>query len=138
MHCPIVYFVEQAFTFTTMETTRLANKLTCTLAPALPYLVSATGEPMEHEQIPASALAADTQIWQKIAPRAREHPELLEAAINLAKHSRDWDAQEVFQQQVQQLLDEDAALFEDLKKEVIHHCVHHDFDGLPAIAHATQ
>jgi hypothetical protein len=37
---------------------------------------------------------------------------------------------------VQKLLDEDAALFEDLKKEVIHHCVHHDFDGLPAIAHA--
>ena len=90
------------------------------------------------ENIPASALAADTAIWQKIAPRTKQHPELLEAAIHLAKHSRDWDAQEEFQQEVQKLLDEDAALFEDLKKEVIHHCVHHDYDGLPAIAHASH
>jgi hypothetical protein len=26
-------------------------------------------------------------------------------------------------------------LFEDLKKEVIHHFVYHHFDGVPALAH---
>jgi len=115
-----------------METTRLATKLTATLAPALPFLLSAAAGQDEHEEIPESALAADTSIWQKILPKTKERPPLLEAAVELAKHSRDSDAQAAFGDELRKLLDDDSALFDDLKKEVIHHFVHHHFDAAPA------
>jgi hypothetical protein len=111
-----------------METTRLATKLTSTLAPALPYLLSAAAGEIDREQIPDSALAADREIWQKIAPATKEHSMLMDAAIELAKHCKDPGAQAAFTHELRRLLDEDSALFENLKKEVIHHFVYHHFD----------
>ena len=113
-----------------MEATRLATKLTSVLAPALPFLLpaSATGQ-TDTEDIPESALAADRSIWQKISPRTADHPALLNAAQHLAFNWHDAGAQEEFQHELRDLLAEDAALFEDLKKEVIHHYVLHHFDS---------
>jgi hypothetical protein len=118
-----------------MEAIRLAEKLTATLAPALPFLLTspATGQ-FTGDEIPASALAADKSIWQKILPRTKDRPALYESAIHLAKNSHDESAQFEFSHELCDLLETDAALFEDLKKEVIHHFVHHHFDGVPALA----
>jgi hypothetical protein len=122
-----------------MEATRLANKLTTVLAPALPFLLPAsrTGQ-MDTEDIPQSALDADRSIWQKISPRTGDHPHLLEAAQHLAFNSHDSSAQEEFQHELRDLLAKDAMLFEDLKKEVIHHCVLHHFDAVPTGARAAH
>jgi hypothetical protein len=54
---------------------------------------------------------------------------LLNAAQHLAFNWHDADAQTEFQHELRELLVEDPALFEDLKKEVIHHCVLHHFDS---------
>jgi hypothetical protein len=118
-----------------MEATRLATKLTDTLAPALPFLLTTqAGGPFTGDEIPESALAADKSIWQKILPRTKDRPALYEAAIHLAKNSHDAGAQAEFSQELRELLDADHDLFEDLKKEVIHHFVHHHFDGVAALA----
>jgi hypothetical protein len=119
-----------------MEATRLATKLTDTLAPALPFLLTTpTGGQFAGDEIPESALAADKSIWQKLLPRTKDRPALYEAAIHLAKNSHDAGAQAEFAQELRELLNADAELFEDLKKEVIHHFVYHHFDGVPALAH---
>src|SRR5438874_13574516 len=98
-----------------MEATRLATTLTSTLAPALPYLLTAA-ETGQVQNIPESALAADTSLWQKILPRTKDRPELMEAAVNLAKNSTDAGAQAEFRQELHNLLAADAELFDDLKK----------------------
>lgn len=119
-----------------MEATRLATKLTDTLAPALPFLLTTqAGGPFTGDEIPESALAADKSIWQKLLPRTKDRPALYEAAIHLAKNSHDAGSQADFAQELRELLRADADLFEDLKKEVIHHFVYHHFDGVPALAH---
>ena len=112
-----------------MEATRLATTLTSTLAPALPYLLTAapTGQV---RNIPESAMAADTSLWQKILPRTKQRPGLMDAAVNLAKDWKDAGAQAEFRQELRDLLAADAELFDDLKKEVIHHFVYHHFDPL--------
>ena len=122
-----------------MEATRLADKLTTVLAPALPFLLPAsrTGQ-MDTKDIPQSALEADRSIWQKITPRTTGHPALLAAAQHLAFNSHDSAAQAEFHDELRDLLAEDAALFEDLKKEVIHHCVLHHFDAAPTGARAAH
>jgi hypothetical protein len=136
---PLVQIPRQAFNPITMEATRLANKLTTVLAPALPFLlpVSQTSE-LDTRDIPQSALDADRSIWQKISPRTSDHPHLLEAAQHLAFDSHDSSAQAEFQHELRDLLAEDASLFEDLKKEVIHHCVLHHFDAPPTGARAAN
>jgi hypothetical protein len=117
-----------------MEATRLATTLTNILAPALPFLLtdSPAGQ-AERDEIPASALAADTSIWQKIYPKTSGHPALLEAAYNLARNSHDSEAQTEFHDQVAELLRADSSLFDDLKREVIHHFVLHHFDSAPGV-----
>jgi hypothetical protein len=118
-----------------MEAIRLATKLTSTLAPALPFLLTTqAGGQFTGDEIPESALAADKSIWQKILPRTKDRPSVYEAAIQLAKNSHDIGAQSEFSHELSELLESDAALFEDLKKEVIHHFVYHHFDGVPAPA----
>ena len=118
-----------------MEAIRLATKLTSTLAPALPFLLTTqAGGQFTGDEIPQSALAADKSIWQKILPRTKDRPSVYEAAIHLAKNSHDIGAQSEFSHELSELLESDAALFEDLKKEVIHHFVYHHFDGVPELA----
>lgn len=126
-----------------MEATRLATTLTKVLTPALPFLLTAApaGQAKSNE-IPASALEADTSIWQKIYPKMSGRPALLAAAYNLARNNRDADAQLEFHDQLAALLQADAELFDDLKREVIHHYVLHHFDAAPigagAIAAAAR
>jgi hypothetical protein len=86
------------------------------------------------DEIPESALAADKSIWQKILPRIKDRPSIYEAAIQVAKNSHDIGAQSEFSHELSELLESDVALFEDLKKEVIHHFVYHHFDGVPELA----
>lgn len=114
-----------------MEATKLANTLTSILTPALPFLMTASPSgQLTGDKIPESALAADKSIWQKIYPKTTDRPGLLEAAMHLARNSRDSGAQEAFHDEIRDLLAADAELFENLKKEVIHHFVHHHFDAM--------
>ena len=119
----------------------MANALTSTLAPALPFLLTASlTDHIIGETIPEEAAAAYRSTWQKILAKTKERPALLEAAENLAKNHNDPDSRSAFHDELRTALAADAAFFEDLKKETIHHFVYHHFHGAthaPANLQAT-
>lgn len=99
-----------------MDISELAQALTTTLIPVLPYLLKA-GEKASEEA--GKKIAGDSweyakDLWAKLRPKVDAKPAALEAANDAARAPDDIDAQAALRLQLRKLLAEDKALATDL------------------------
>jgi hypothetical protein len=101
-----------------MDIKILADALTTTLAPALPYLVSGGTELVKKagETLKEEGLELAKKLWARLRPKVEEKPAAIEAAQDVAKAPEDSDAQGALRLQLRKLLEEDASLASELAK----------------------